>query len=426
MELLKKVYHSTLLKSIRRNIYFIDRFFCLLKDTYYFRGEYITSTTFWRIHRLLISHKNINFNYFTRNKYSNIQLGFDKNLLIIPTSRIIYCIPSSKRYKKNKRKIQNGNWDLDIIKLEDDSFYKLLKKNYTKNGFNKLDIELNIHKSFEIKKYFKKYKLLNTLYNNIKIHENNGIYNFNDNYQKAVRVQIGRDGKFILEKGLCRIFLYKIFGIKEIRVNITRRHYLWSKFRKEVFLYSKEVNGVYQQVTHPDFQFFKFQRGEDRWDTIYSNLPFESGSVLDLGSNWGYFCHKFEDIGFQPCAVEINQRWLYYLNYLKKIENKKFNVINSSMFNIEKLDYDIVLALSIFHNLLTSKDNFNKLTTFLGEINTKAMFFEPHAPNELPKGSIISFSEQEFVDYVIKYSCLSHSKLLGRNNRGRNMYLLTR
>lgn len=104
---------------------------------------------------------------------------------------------------------------------------------------------------------------------------------------------------------------------------------------------------------------------------------------------------------------------------------KNFKVIHKSVFDIKRKNYDVVLALSIFHHFLRTKELFNKMTEFLTELKMKIMFFEPHETGHGFKNSYIEFSESEFVNYILENSCLNHYKYLGRGERGRSVYLLS-
>ena len=57
-------------------------------------------------------------------------------------------------------------------------------------------------------------------------------------------------------------------------------------------------------------------------------MPINAGSVLDIGSNWGYFSHKFEDTNFQCTAVERNFKCNYFLERFKEIEEESLLSVN--------------------------------------------------------------------------------------------------
>lgn len=177
---------------------------------------------------------------------------------------------------------------------------------------------------------------------------------------------------------------------------------------------------------HPDLKDIPSAKGHERWDLISKNLPFYRGSMLDIGANWGYFCHKFEDLGFICYAVENSPQELYFLNKGKRIGNRRFEIIPKSIFEIERKRYDVVLALSIFHHFLKSKQDYDKLSRFLSELDTKIMFFEPHQFNSPQmENAYINYNENDFINYILGNSSLNKYRLLGRLKDGRSLYLLS-
>ena len=241
-----------------------------------------------------------------------------------------------------------------------------------------------------------------------------------------IQVAIDSTGNIILESGLSHLVATREKSLKLVSVTIKRRHRQWARFRREVYDYSMEQSkGLYQMPVHPDLQKIPSQRKEVRWEHIINNLPISNGTVLDIGANWGYFCHKFEDIGFECYAVENNYRWLYFMEKLRVAEGKKFHVISKSIFDVRKKDYDIVLALSVFHHFLRKESSYQKLIKLLNGLNMKYMYLEPlptvHGYKEIP----LDYTEEKFINFILANSCLKQYKYLGKTERGRNMYLLS-
>ena len=113
-------------------------------------------------------------------------------------------------------------------------------------------------------------------------------------------------------------------------------------------------------------------------------MPLKGGTLLDIGANWGYFCHRFEDAGFQCYAVEASFREYYFLDKLRVAENRSFAAIHASIFEFwEKSEFDVVVALSIFHHFLKTENEYEKLVSFLRRLRTRVLFFEPHLADEV-------------------------------------------
>jgi hypothetical protein len=370
INVLKTIYHSHLMWKLRERSSFVEKVVSVISGIYYGQGEPMTSKTCWRIYSI-VRYFRYGYGLFRKKQIKNMSLSIDTEMIYISPDRIEYALLPSDSGHENTDPVEDGNWDLRKKKL----------------GLN--DVSSSIDSG-------------------------------------EIKVRIDRNGSFLLEDGVSSLAASKKSGARSIPVRVTKRHYKWAAFRREVFLYSQEQpKGAYQQVIHPDFQNIRFHRRDDRWEIISKNIPLSGGSVLDIGSNWGYFCHKFEDLGFDCCAVEHNYRWLYFLKKFREIENRKFEIIPHSIFDVKRKSYDIVLALSIFQHFLKTKELYDRLTKLLGELDMKAMFFEPHVPGEGHKGAYVDYDEDDFASYIVSHSCLSKYKLLGRSERGRNIYLLS-
>lgn len=177
-----------------------------------------------------------------------------------------------------------------------------------------------------------------------------------------------------------------------------------------------------------DLPFLK--EGEVRFKTIKDNLFASKGTLLDIGANLGYFCHKFEDEGFDCYAVEANRMLCYFMEKLKKAENKKFKVIPQSIFDYkrnEDLVFDVVLALSVLHNFLQRKDLYFGLIKLLKRLKAKELFLETYFfdPTNPPKGYYKNYAPEEFIAFIFENSCFKKAEFIGKSEQGRPIYKLT-
>jgi len=237
---------------------------------------------------------------------------------------------------------------------------------------------------------------------------------------EIIKVGIERGGSFVVFDGLFIISLLKLLKIKDVTVKIVIRHPLWFKFSSD-FLKFQSIHGeLYQPLIHPDLR-FKSSYTDQRFVIMSQNLTMEKGSLLDIGANLAYFCHKFEDLGFDCYAVEIRPSNVYYMKKLRDIEGKKFKIINKSIFDLnEKLDYDIVLALNIFHHFLREKELYQNLIKFLGSLKVRTMYFQPHDPSEnIMRNAFVNYDNEQFVKFIIKHSCLNKFELINKQSDGR-------
>ncbi|MCI0645215.1 MAG: class I SAM-dependent methyltransferase [Chloroflexi bacterium] len=253
-----------------------------------------------------------------------------------------------------------------------------------------------------------------------------------DNALDEVRVQIGRKGELLLEEGRHRLAIAQILNLEKIPVIVTRRHQEWEALRQDIIKIVLQRGFVHQPFNHPDLdilpQIFggelkeRARYGNERWEYIVNSLPVRRGTVLDIGTYFGYFVYRFEELGFECYAVEPDPENLAVLKRYRQMQDKHFMVWECSLFDIERFDFDVVLALNIFHHLVKTKYDYERLVEFLNKLRCQALYFEPQQP---PADAYRRFTDEEFVAFVLQHSVLNHSRLLGRAREGRNVYLLT-
>lgn len=241
-------------------------------------------------------------------------------------------------------------------------------------------------------------------------------------------VRIGRHGEFIFEDGRHRLAIAKIVGLSRIPVLVTWRHKKWFEFRAEIVHYTRCHSGrTDQPLTHPDLSDISSQEGDTRFRIICSNLPFKGGSLLDIGARWGYFCHKFEDEGFRCYAIEKKLDNFYFLNKLRIAEKRKFTAVRADISEFwGKNQFDVVLALNVFHHYLKSVEDYNNLVQFLRRLSTKVMFFEPHLPSDTQMhGAYRNYGNEDFVELIAQHTGLRHWECIGCGENERPIYKLT-
>lgn len=251
----------------------------------------------------------------------------------------------------------------------------------------------------------------------------------NDPYkgEDEITVRIGRDGALLFEDGRHRLAIAKLLDIDKIPIKVTARHSEWYQFRKEVIDYARTHGGkLYSPITHPDLRDIPSLYGEERFEMLKAHLPIQSGDLLDIGAHWGYFCHSFEEEGFNCYAVESNATNIYFLEKLKRAENRKFKVTYGSIFDYrDKTDFDIVLALNIFHHFLKTKETYHKLIELLKRLDMRVMFFQAHLPDSPQmRGAYRNYDCGEFVDFILENSGLNEAMYIGKTKDGRPIYRL--
>lgn len=397
-------------------------------------GKWLLLKYRWKLETMLSAHNN--------------EFDTDKMYWVSPR-RIEYCSLKEFDIYRYKEKVIGGGWDCLEKKFEqldvyvalkevcvngrdwkETSFYQRLLDRLTKGEIlwgckNKFELD---KRCGNLKSLFRKIKSegyktqvelssLEKTYNPIK-------------REDEITVSVGRFGDLLFSNGAHRLAIAKLLNIEKIPVRIAVRHPQWVNFRREILLYAKNHGGkIYQLITHPDLSDMPaFHKSEDRYQIIVKNLSPKSGRLLDIGANWGYFCHKFEDEGFDCYAVENDKTNIYFLKKIKRAENKKFKIITASILErqgIKNLEFEVVLALNIFHHFLKKKADYLDFLNFLKNLKMKEIFFEPHLSDELQmKDAYKNYPNEEFVEFILENSILNYAKCIGEAKDGRKIYKL--
>lgn len=333
-----------------------------------------------------------------------------------------------------KDRVIDGDWDKSTTRFEDIKLFKICEERFRESKeWKEIPLYQEILNKIEDEKGIWLYACskeeldtvlirMDRLYQSIKKEGYKTQRDIATKFHKLlikeeISINVGRDGDLLFNDGRHRLTIVKLLGIERIPVTITVRHPEWVRFKHEILDYTREHNGkVYTPLTHPDLQSIPSTIGHERFKLIKNNLSTKKGTLLDIKAYWGYFCHRFEDQGFECYAVENEPKNLYFLRKLKRAQNKQFTVVPESIFSFyrKKSDFDVVLALGCLHHFMRTEKERLQFVDLLKTLDMKEMFFEP-APLAGPQtGEIdIDIDIDEFVDFILKNSCLTRSKLIG-------------
>lgn len=348
--------------------------------------------------------------------------------------------------KKMRGKVVDGNWDITNYKFTDLYVYEAFKRRI-REGVEWQDTKFykGLLRAAESGRFVwgiknkddldNRCKYLDSLYESIKnegYHLNRNICDKNSTYDE-IDVNIGRNGEYLFQNGVHRLSIAKILGIKYVPVMVFVRHKKWQEFREFVFSYAQQQTRgkLYQPIVHPDLADIPFYHGcQDRLEAIIRHLGKKRGIMLDIGANLGFFCHKFEDLGYHCYAIERDPATFRILEKIKIAENKKFEVINKSIFEvkfIKNMKFDVVLALNIFHHFLKRKTEFIQLKDLLKNLEMDQLFFEPHRYQEdQMKDAYVDYTETEFVDFLLQHTSLNKSEVIYTAKDGRTVFKLSK
>ncbi len=404
------------------------------------------SRDLWRTVYWLYIKANWQVNNLSYYRSDNINIH---KLLWIDPNLIQYCSLKEFDINKYKGRVLSGDWDQHTKKFENLDLYLAIKsvcidgKQWRETEFyNRILLQLNkgkrAWKCIDKSQLDARCEAILLLFEDIR---NNGyrtqseilkqkkIYHPLKNDDEIV-ISIGRNGDLLFSDGAHRLSIAKLLDIKKIPTKIAVRHRKWCNFRRKLNSYAKDRGGkLYQPIDHPDLNNFpSYHNCYDRFIIIKRNIYLEKGLILDIGANLGYFSGKFEEEGFSCYAVEKSKSNSYLMEKIKRSQNKTFKIINKSIFDSEevlKIKYDIVFALNIFHHFLKTEHNYKRFVSFLHNLKTQQMIFEPHLYHEIEKiNPYRNYNPNEFVSFILRNSSLNHQKYIGAADDGRRLYKL--
>lgn len=243
-----------------------------------------------------------------------------------------------------------------------------------------------------------------------------------------VSVGIARDGRLLFCNGAHRLALAQSQTYERIPVVAAVRHPQWMAFRKAIEQYVDAYGGTtYQPPQHADLATVPAHHScANRFELIRAGLASSVGTVLDIGANWGYFCHRLEAMGFECTAIEDSPDNLLFLTKLRDSGSRRFTIVGQSFLAKDvppRNEYTVILALNIFHHFLKSKGAFERFEAVLNRLQADEVFFEPHLPNELQmEGAEAYMSPEELTRFVAQRLHMTSVELLGRDKDGRGLY----
>ena len=103
--------------------------------------------------------------------------------------------------------------------------------------------------------------------------------------------------------------------------------------------------------------------------------------------------------------------------------------MSPSIFNYKRnqeLQFDVVLALNIFHHFLKRENTYLNFVSLLKRLKVKELIFEAHNPQEFRNRKVYkNYTPEQFVNFIIENSCLNKATLLIKMESGRTIYKLT-
>lgn len=338
---------------------------------------------------------------------------------------------------RNRGRILDGDWDLNPKLITETSFYLAYQMRlncaapWTETPYYQERVkqirEGEIKRNCRNEKEFhEKCEQWDALFRSIR--DDGYIANGGED---EITVNIDRNGRLILNDGYHRLVFSQLLRIREVPVKVTVRHRRWHEFRRELYEFAQSGRHspkgmVYSPLLHMDLQAVPSQHGHDRFEIIRKHV--HGRTILDIGAHLGYFCHRFEELGYECVAVESHPDICYFLRRLHAAQERKFRIVEESIFSYverEKPIFDTVLALSIFHHFIKEEYLYLQLIKTLSTLKAKQIIFEPHSPLEgQMRGAYRNFASKKFVDFILEHSHLTNAEKIGVAKDGRELFRL--
>lgn len=206
---------------------------------------------------------------------------------------------------------------------------------------------------------------------------------FTETMVDEILVAVGRDGGILLVDGRHRFAMACLLGIETIPVQVGVRHPVWMAFRRNVAAYARAHGGAAPQpLLHPDLD--NIPAAEDSaavFDAIRAALPRGRGTVLDIGSLWGYYAHRCEDAGFDCVALEERAEHRYFLERLRVAGGRRFRCADGGSPPTPPPSGDYAAALALERvGPEAARDHQERLTSLLARTSVSTVFVRPHVP----------------------------------------------
>lgn len=355
---------------------------------------------------------------------------------------------------KDRGRIYGGRWDLSDLRFEDldiyqaikarienqkdwqesDFFHRVLKQ--IQNGDYRFDCRTQ--KDLEARCAYIDKLICSIKEHGYKLSREVEIVGEDKNVlqkQEEILCDIGRNGQYLFHDGRHRLAIAKILGIDSIPVRVLVRHENWHNVRELLLSFARKSGGsLYQPALHPDLEDLPVShKCLPRFLAMQSYIENSGGSVLDIGANLGFFCHKFEDLGFRCVAVEADPLLAEIADRIRLSNGRKFDIIKDNLLNLDnhlaskKRYFDVALALNIFHHFLKQKDDYTKFEAWLKRLSGRVglMFFEPHNPNERQmEGAYRNYDAVEFAEFVSSNLGLKNMECIYQTGDKRKLFRL--
>ena len=151
-------------------------------------------------------------------------------------------------------------------------------------------------------------------------------------------------------------------------------------FREEVLAWAARHKGkLYAPISHPQLANIPSVWPPRRFETVRAAVPADARTALDIGAHWGFFSLGLARLGLEVTAVESDPENAGFLRRIAELSGIPVTVEERSIFDLERVEFDLVLALNIFHHFLRKPETYRNLIGFLSRLRCRTMIYQAHS-----------------------------------------------
>jgi len=233
-----------------------------------------------------------------------------------------------------------------------------------------------------------------------------------------IAIHIGREGELYLCQGRHRITYARLLDLSTVYVNIIVRHSEWVKFKAKVVSYAVSNKGVVESpLHHVDLQYIPSRYRDRRIDLILDSMDCTQGKIVDLNAHWGYFCRRFELLGFDCYAYENDEQNRKFLKKLRQIDNLYFTILSDLSSNIknDQKSIEALLLMGDWEGLVDNEQMFETLLGFLAGQDIERVFVEIVESGSAPDRIT---NQEKLIQGLMECGRFNERRMLGETELG--------
>lgn len=192
------------------------------------------------------------------------------------------------------------------------------------------------------------------------------------------------------------------------------RHDVPPAFREKVLAWAARHNGkLYAPISHPQLSDIPSTWPPKRFEPIRRAVPADARTALDIGAHWGFFSIELAKMGLAVTAVERNPKNAVFLREIAALSSVPLTIEERSIFDLDQPDFDVVLALNIFHHFIRDEATYRKFMAFLSRLRCRTLLYQGHGNDEKWMAeSFVRIPAEEMCDIICRKTNLGNWELI--------------